>query len=161
MGPVAFAGPPMDFVILCQALGLAISAGLVIGVAFPAVMPPWGALAGAVPIGIVAGVMILSGDSEPIWPAFITGPLGAGLAAVVSHDVATGAARRAGAGTTEVGGSASVGIAAMIVVAALAVAVISIVAPPVSLAVFVGLAWIWLMRRRQAERKHEGLRILR
>jgi len=151
----------MDFVTLCQALGMAISAGLVIGVALPAVMPSWGAFAGAVPLGIVAGVMILTGNGEPVWPAFITGPVGAGLAAVVSHDVATGAARRAGAGTTEVGGGASVGVAAIIVVAALVVAAISIVAPPVALAVLVALAWVWVARRRQAERKHEGLRILR
>lgn len=151
----------MDFVTICQSLGMAISAGLVIGVALPAVMPPWGAAAGATPLGIVAGVMILSGNGEEIWPAFVTGPLGAGLAAVVSHDVATGAARRAGAGTTEVEGSASVGIAAIIVVAALVVAAISLVAAPVALAVLVGLAWIWVTRRKQAERKHEGLRVLR
>ena len=33
--------------------------------------------------------------------------------------------------------------------------------PPVSLVAAVALAWLWFNRRRQAERKHEGLRVLR
>ena len=150
----------MDFLSLCQGLGVAIAVGLVIGVVLPPIMPTWGVLAGAAPLGIVVCAFILTGEDEPIWPAFIVGLLGAGLAAVVSRDVAAGAGRRARGGT-EIGASAPLGVTALVVLAAVVVAALSLVAPPFSLVALVALAWIWLMRRRRAEQKHEGLRVLR
>ena len=47
------------------------------------------------------------------------------------------------------------------VLAAAVVAVLSVFAPPFSLVVLTALAWLWLSRRRAAEQKHEGLRVLR
>jgi uncharacterized protein (TIGR03382 family) len=47
------------------------------------------------------------------------------------------------------------------VLSAVAIGAVSLIAPPASLVVFFALAWLWLSRRRRAERKHEGLRILR
>jgi uncharacterized paraquat-inducible protein A len=41
------------------------------------------------------------------------------------------------------------------------VAVFSILLPPVSLAALAALLWLASARRRRAERKHEGLRVLR
>jgi uncharacterized protein (TIGR03382 family) len=38
---------------------------------------------------------------------------------------------------------------------------VSLVLKPFSLVVLVALAWLWISRRRRAERKHEGLRVLR
>jgi hypothetical protein len=150
----------MDFLSLCQGLGVAIAVGLVIGVVLPPIMPTWGVLAGAAPLGIVVCAFILGGEDEPIWPAFIVGLLGAGLAAVVARDVAAGAGRRARGGT-EIEASAPLGVTALVVLAAVVVAALSLVAPPFSLVALVALAWIWLIRRRRAEQKHEGLRVLR
>ena len=41
------------------------------------------------------------------------------------------------------------------------VAAVSLVFKPFSLLALVALLWLWISRRRQAERKHEGLRVLR
>jgi hypothetical protein len=39
--------------------------------------------------------------------------------------------------------------------------VLGLFVPPFSLVAHFALAWIWLSRRRGAEEKHEGLRVLR
>jgi hypothetical protein len=52
-------------------------------------------------------------------------------------------------------------VTAIVVLAAVVVAGVSLVLKPFSLLVFVALLWLWFSRRRQAERKHEGLRVLR
>src|SRR5215204_1203486 len=109
---------------ICQGLGLAIAVGLIIGVVVPPIMPAWGAVAGAAPLGVLAAGAALNGADETLWPALPVGLLGAGLAAVV-------------------------------------VAGVSLVLEPFSLLVLVALLWLWVSRRRQAERKHEGLRVLR
>ena len=56
---------------------------------------------------------------------------------------------------------ASSGVTAIVVLAAVIVAAVSLVFKPFSLLVLVALFWLWISRRRQAERKHEGLRVLR
>ena len=56
---------------------------------------------------------------------------------------------------------ASSGVTAIVVLAAVIVAAVSLVFKPFSLIVLVALLWLWISRRRQAERKHEGLRVLR
>jgi hypothetical protein len=93
---------------ICQGLGLAIAVGLIIGVVVPPIMPAWGAVAGAAPLGVLAAGAALNGADEALWPALPIGVLGAGIAAVIARDVG-----------------------------------------------------LWFSRRRQAERKHEGLRVLR
>ena len=47
------------------------------------------------------------------------------------------------------------------VLAAVIVAAVSLVLEPFSLLVLVALSGSWISRRRRAERKHEGLRVLR
>jgi hypothetical protein len=149
------------FLAVCQGLGLAIAAGLILGVVFPPVMPAWGAIVGAAPIGVLAAGAALNGADEPLWPALPVGLVGAGLAAVVTREVAAGAIRRQRDQATGADVQAPSGVTVIVVVAAVIVAVVSLFLEPVSLVVLLALTWLWASRRRRAERKHEGLRVLR
>jgi hypothetical protein len=151
----------VDALAICQGLGLAIAAGLIIGAVVPPIMPTWGVVAGAAPLGIIACGAALSGEDEALWPALPVGLLGAGLAATVSRDVAAGAARRQRGSPGDAAAQAPIGVTALVVVSAAVVAALSLVAPPFSLVVLLALAWLSLARRRREERKHEGLRVLR
>jgi hypothetical protein len=146
---------------ICQGLGLAIAVGLIIGVVVPPIMPTWGAVAGAAPLGVLAAGAALNGADEALWPALPVGVIGAGLAAVVSRDVASGAARRQGDAMIAADAQVPSGVTAIVVLAAAVVAGVSLVLKPFSLLVLVALTWLWVSRRRRAERKHEGLRVLR
>jgi hypothetical protein len=146
---------------ICQGLGLAIAAGLILGVVFPPIMPTWGAVVGAAPIGVLAAGAALNGADEALWPALPVGVVGSGLAAVVSRDVASGAARRQQGGMTGADVQAPSGVTVIVVLAAVVVAAVSLVLKPFSLLVLLALVWLWISRRRRAERKHEGLRVLR
>jgi hypothetical protein len=149
------------FLAICQGLGLAIAAGLILGVVFPPIMPTWGAVVGAAPIGVLAAGAALNGAGESVWPALPVGAIGAGFAAVVSRDVASGAIRRQRDRVTGADVQSPSGVTVIVVVAAVVVAGISLVFEPFSLVVLVALSWVWVSRRRRAERKHEGLRVLR
>jgi hypothetical protein len=147
---------------ICQGLGLAIAVGLIIGVVVPPIMPACGAVAGAAPLGVLAAGAALNGAGEALWPALPIGVLGAGLAAIVTRDVASGAARRTQGGLgAQANAQAPSGVTAIVVLAAALVAGVSLVLKPFSLLVLVALIGLWFSRRRQAERKHEGLRVLR
>lgn len=149
------------FLAICQGLGLAIAAGLILGVVFPPIMPTWGAVVGAAPIGVFAAGAALNGADEAVWPALPVGVIGAGLAAVVTRDVAAGAIRRQRDQVTGAEVQAPSGITVIVVLAAIIVAGVSLVFEPFSLIALLGLILLWITRRRQAERKHEGLRVLR
>src|SRR5262245_5326620 len=149
------------FLAICQGLGLAIAAGLILGVVLPPIMPTWGAVVGAAPIGVLAAGAALNGADEALWPALPVGILGAGLAAVVSRDVAAGAVRRQRDRVTGVDVQAPSGVTVFVVLAAILIAGISLVLEPFSLVVLLALIVLLVSRRRQAERKHEGLRVLR
>jgi hypothetical protein len=149
------------FLAICQGLGLAIAAGLILGVVFPPIMPTWGAVVGASPIGVLAAGAALNGADEAVWPALPVGVIGAGLAAVVTRDVAAGAIRRQRDQVTGAEVQAPSGITVIVVLAAIIVAGVSLVFEPFSLVALLGLILLWITRRRQAERKHEGLRVLR
>jgi len=156
------------FLAICQGLGLALAAGLVIGVVLPPIMPTWGVLAGAAPLGVLACAAALSGADEAVWPALPVGVFAAGFAAVVARDVAAGAARREGSREPDSARELetqlrqpSGAITAIVVLAAAAVALLSLVVPPISLLALGALAWLALSRRRREGRKHEGLRVLR
>jgi hypothetical protein len=149
------------FLAICQGLGLAIAAGLILGVVFPPIMPTWGAVVGASPIGVLAAGAALNGADEAVWPALPVGVIGAGLAAVVTRDVAAGAIRRQRDQVTGAEVQAPSGITVIVVLAAIIVAGVSLVFEPFSLIALLGLILLWITRRRQAERKHEGLRVLR
>ena len=105
----------------------------------------------------------LNGADEAIWPALPVGVIGAGLAAIVTRDVASGAVRRQQAtGSTERGRPDARGVTVIVVLARRRRSPASASCfEPFSLVVLVALIWLWFSRRRQAERKHEGLRVLR
>jgi hypothetical protein len=149
------------FLAICQGLGLAIAAGLILGVVFPPVMPTWGAIVGVAPIGVLAAGAALNGADEAVWPALPVGVLGSGVAAAVTRDVAAGAIRRQRdqVAATEV--QAPSGVTVIVVLAAVVVAGLSLIVEPVSLVVLAALVWLWVSRRRRGQRKHEGLRVLR
>jgi hypothetical protein len=149
------------FLAICQGLGLAIAAGLILGVVFPPIMPTWGAVVGAAPIGVLAAGAALNGADEAIWPALPVGVIGAGVAAIVSRDVAAGAIRRQRDRVTGTQVQAPGGVTVIVVLAAVIVAGVSLVIEPFSLVALLALTVLWITRRRQAERKHEGLRVLR
>src|SRR5436189_4240172 len=106
------------FLAVCQGLGLAIAAGLILGVVVPPIMPTWGVIVGAAPIGVLAAGAALNGADEAVWPALPVGVIGAGLAAMVSSDVAAGAARRRGDQLTGAGAQGLSGVTAIVVMAA-------------------------------------------
>jgi len=149
------------FLAVCQGLGLAIAAGLILGVVFPPIMPTWGVLAGVAPLGILAAGAALNGADEALWPAIPVGLIGAGFAAAVMRDVASGAVRRQRDQLTGTDVQAPSGVIVIVVVAAVVIGVVSLVLSPFSLVVLAALAWLAISRRQRAQRKHEGLRVLR
>jgi hypothetical protein len=151
----------MDLLAICAGLGLALAAGLIVGVVLPPIMPTWGVVAGAAPLGILGCAAALNGADEAVWPALPVGIAGSALAAVVSRDVAAGATRRAHDGADAITVQTSAGVTALIVLAAAIVALLSLFVPPFSLVATTGLAWLALSRRRREQSKHEGLRVLR
>jgi hypothetical protein len=151
----------MDFMAICTGLGLALAAGLIIGVVVPPIVPAWGAFVAAAPLGVIACGAALNGADEEIWPALLIGPAAAGGAALITRDVVGGAARRARPSIEDVQAQTPAGVAAIVVLAAAVVAVLSLFLPPVSLVVLAAFVWLWFSRRRREERKHEGLRVLR
>jgi hypothetical protein len=151
----------MDLLAICSGLGLAIAAGLVVGVVLPPIMPTWGVVAGAAPLGILGAGAALNGADEPFWPAIPVGLAGAALAAIVSRDVAAGATRRATGAGEDITAQPPSGVVALIVLAGVIVAILSLFVPPFSLIAAVALAWLAISRRRREQRKHEGLRVLR
>ena len=140
------------FLAICQVLGIGLAVGALIG----AVVPRAGGQSllelGAAVIGAVAGALSISTDDRSIVVGIVVGAIGGWLGARVISGLVVGAVRRAG-------GLGS--IAAIVVVAALVLAGLSILLPPVSLLALLGLGWLALARRRRADRKYEGLRILR
>jgi hypothetical protein len=146
---------------LLRGLGLALAAGLVIGVVLPPVMPSWGVVVAAAPLGVLLVWLPLNAEDDPVWPAIPIGVIAAGLAATVSREVAAGATRRQLGEAAPLASGPPGGVTLIVVLAAIVVAVVSVFAPPVSILVAAALAWLAFARRRRAQRKHEGLRVLR
>jgi hypothetical protein len=138
---------------ICQALGIALAVGALAG----ATGPQGGAAAILALVGAVAGAAVaglsMSIDDQSILGGIAVGAVGGWLAATVISAVVAGAARRAESGVGAVG--------FIVALAAAALVGLSILLPPVSLAALLALGWLALARRRRAQRKYEGLRILR
>jgi hypothetical protein len=104
-------------------------------------------------IGLVIGVL-LAGSANLATPlGAIVCLLGASFACVVVSDVVSGAGRREG--------SASGPLGFMVSLVALVVVAIAIAIPVGALVVLAALAWLAVSRRRRAQRKHAGLRVLK
>ena len=152
------------FLAICQGLGLAIAAGLIIGAVLPPVMPAWGAVAGAAPLGVLAAGAALHGADEALWPALPVGvhrrrPGGSRQPRRRRRGRPAGSRR---ASPAQPQAQAPSGVTAIIVLAAVVVAGCQ---PrpraPLAWSLSVALLWLLFSRRRQAERKYEGLRVLR
>ncbi len=136
----------------CQGAGLALAAG-----AFAGASGRRGAIGNALLVVAVIGGAALFGislaaEDHPAWPGWPVGAAFAAFSFLVVRDLAEAAARRAeGAGF----------IAALIALGALVLAGLSVLVPPISIAAFAVLVWLYLGRRRRAAQKYEGLRSLR
>lgn len=151
----------MDFLSLCQALGLALAAGLIVGAAAPAIMPAWGVAVGSAPLGVLVAAASLNAEEKDVWIGIPLGALAAAFAGIVTADVTAGAARRAQQSGEVDDAQPPAGVVAYAVMAAVVLVVLSLVVPPVSLLALAALIWLWVSRRRRAQQKHEGLRVLR
>lgn len=140
------------FLATCQGIGLAVAAGTFGGASGR--RGTVGILL-AVPAAIAGGVLFaisLSNRGHPAWPGVPLGIIIALLAFGVVSAVVAGAQARAK-------GASSIGL--MVAVIALVVAALSVFVEPLGLVAFGALLWLASARRRRAQRKYEGLRILR
>lgn len=152
------------FLAACQGFGLALAAGTVAGGIAGAVAARRGAgapaslLAALAGVGLVAGAILfgvsLSAEDHPAWPGWALGA----LTALLSFSVISGVVR--GAATRTRGASPATQVVYVTVAAAI-LAGLSVLLPPVGLIALAAVAWLAVARRRQATRKHEGLRVLR
>lgn len=138
---------------ICLELGIGIAIGMLAGTTglHGSARGRMTILAGV--IGLVVG-FLLAGSAD------VSGPVGAifclagaVFACIVVSDIVSGAGRREGSGTAALGFLVS--LAALVVVA------IAILLAPAVVAVLAALAWLGVSRRRRAQRKHAGLRVLR
>jgi lysylphosphatidylglycerol synthetase-like protein (DUF2156 family) len=141
------------FLATCQGIGLAIAAGT-----FAGASGRRGAIGVllAIPAAIGAAILFdvsLSNRDHPGWPGVPLGIILAILAFGVVSSVVAGAQARAR-------GASSVG--AIVAGIAVVIAVLStFVWEPLGLLFLLALLWLASARRRRAESKHEGLRVLR
>jgi hypothetical protein len=138
---------------ICLELGIGIAIGMLAGTT-----GTHGSARGRMTIlaGVIALVIgfLLAGSADVSAPAGALFCLvGAVFSCVVVSDVVSGAGRREGSGAGALGFLVS--LAALIVVA------IAILVSPATLLVVAALAWLGISRRRRAQRKHAGLRVLR
>jgi hypothetical protein len=140
------------FLATCQGIGLALAAGTfggasgrrgVVGFLLAAVAAIGG--------GLMFGASLAAAD-HPAWPGW---PVGAAIA-VITFGVVNGVV--AGAQARHEGAS-SIGI--IVALGALVLAGLSLFLEPVALVALLGIVWLGSARRRRAQRKYEGLRVLR
>jgi chromate transport protein ChrA len=138
---------------ICLELGIGIAIGMLAGTT-----GTHGSARGRMTIlaGVIALVIgfLLSGsaDVNSLAGAFFC-LLGAVVACLIVSDVVSSAGRREGSGAGALGFLVS--LTALVVVA------IAILISPASLLVLAVLIWLGISRRRRAQRKHAGLRVLR
>jgi chromate transport protein ChrA len=140
------------FLATCQGIGLAVAAGAFAGASGRRGVV--GVLL-AVPAAVGAAILFaisLSNRGHPAWPGVLLGIIIAVLAFGVVSAVVAGAQARAR-------GASSVGL--IVAAVAVVVGVLSVLVEPVGLLALLALLWLASARRRRAQRKHEGLRVLR
>ena len=138
---------------ICFELGIGIAIGMLAGTTgtHGSARGRMTILAGA--IAIVIGALLAGGADVDTLAGAIFCLIGAIVACLIVSDVVGGAGRREG------GGSGALGF--LVSLCALIVVAIAIVVAPASLLVLAALAWLGISRRRRAQRKHAGLRVLR
>ena len=141
------------FSAICQALGIGIAAGALAGAAGFEGANRGNMTMLLAAVGLVLGGVSASADDESVVLGALAGLVGAALACAVVSDVVAGARRRGADGVRALG--------FLVGVAALVVAGLSILFPPFAVLPLLGLVWLAVARRRRAQRKYEGLRVLR
>jgi hypothetical protein len=140
-----------SFETICLATGIGIAVGLIAGTTGleGSARGRMTLLAGV--LGMVAGFIAVSVlDGSPLGGTIVSGFF-AGFACVVTSGVIAGATRR--------GGTAALGF--LVLVAAVLIVVLTFLFKPFAIIPAVGLVWLAVSRRRRADRKHAGLRVLR
>jgi hypothetical protein len=138
---------------ICLELGIGIAIGMLAGTTgtHGSARGRMTILAGV--IALVIGFLLAGSADVSSDPGAFLCLRGAVVACLIVSDVVSSAGRREGSGAGALGFLVS--LAALVVVA------IAILISPASLLVLVALAWLGITRRRRAQRKHAGLRILR
>jgi hypothetical protein len=107
----------------------------------------------AAAIGLVIGYLLSAhADLDSLIGALFC-LVGAVFGCIIVSDVVSGAGKREG------GGSGAIGF--LIALVAIVVALAALLLPVITLLVIIGLVWLGIARHRRAQRKHEGLRVLR
>lgn len=113
-------------------------------------------------IGAVVAAASLAEEGERAIIGIVIGAVAAAFAATVSYSVLAGALKRAEGNEP---GSREADAANFMIVAfaaaGIVLAALSLFVPPVSLVALAALIWLAISRRRHADEKYEGLRILR
>jgi hypothetical protein len=113
-------------------------------------------------IGAIVCAASFAENGDVAWPGLVIGAVAAALAALVSYDVLEGAIGRAEGNEP---GSKEADAANLLIVAfaaaGIVLAAVCLFVPPVSLLAIAALAYLAASRRRRADEKYEGLRILR
>jgi hypothetical protein len=122
----------------------------------------WPQVAVLAAIGAVVFAASIAEEGEAAWPGLVFGALATAFAATVAWSVLAGAVRRA-AGNEPGSKEADAANFLLIAFAAagIVVAAVSLFLPPVSLLALAAVVWLAVSRRRHADEKYEGLRILR
>jgi hypothetical protein len=140
------------FLATCQGIGLALAAGTFGGASGRrGVVGSLLAAAAAIGGGVMFGASLATAD-HPAWPGW---PVGAAIA-LITFGIVNGVV--AGAHARHEGASA---IGIIVALAALVLAGLSLLWSPLALVALLAVAWLGSARRRRAQRKHEGLRVLR
>lgn len=142
-----------SFGAFCEGLGVGLAVGLVCGASALE-----GSARGAMTIlaailGVALGALAVSLTDGSAGIGLLGGLAGAVIACVTASDVAAGARRRGG------GGSGAIGL--MLAFFALIVLAVSLLVPILALLPAIAILWLGITRRRRAQRKYEGLRVLR
>ena len=138
---------------ICLELGIGIAIGMLAGTTgtHGSARGRMTILAGV--IALVAGALLAgSADVSALIGALLC-MIGAVFACLIVSDVVSGAGRREGSGSGALG--------FLVSLVALVVAAIALLVAPAILLVVAALAWLGISRRRRAQRKHAGLRVLR
>jgi lysylphosphatidylglycerol synthetase-like protein (DUF2156 family) len=142
------------FYATCQGIGLALASGTFAGASGRRDVVGVLLAVGAAIAGAILFAISLSNRDHPAWPGVPLGIIIAVMAFGVVSAVVAGAQARARGGASSIG----LFVAAFAVVMA---ALSTFVWEPIALLFLLALLWLASARRRRAQRKYEGLRVLR
>lgn len=151
-GRSSFYSPGISaFETICLAAGIGIAIGMVSGTTGLEGSARGRMTVLSLVIGLAFGYLLASLFDGTMVIGMVVCGFFAAFACVVFSGVIAGATRR--------GGTAALGF--LMVIAAVVLAALTVLFPPIALIPVAGLIWLAISRRRRADRKHAGLRVLR